>query len=452
MSSTENGAAAANGAEKRKLEEENGDAPEPKKREKLEAGELVFSGATDWKDVGRKANDLAKSENTQWSPVRIAALKDVPIVSVSVGSNSAFCMAITEDGKVYSWGRNENGQLGLGDTKDRHCPQLVSEISGYHIVKIVTGKGHSLFLTDEGQVLSCGLNSSGQCGIGKGKEFKVPKPVTFTGPDIVDVACGAEFSAILDAEGAIWTFGHPEYGCLGNNDDGKFMTKSNKVEFRYEYLPEKVMVFVEKDSKTKEVTHLSVPKIVKIACGPNHTIAIDENCKAYSWGFGGYGRLGHAETADEHVPRQIGYLAQKNRGIRDVSCGAAFSLAQSEIKGMVQMWGIYNTSKEANMYPKPIQDLSGWDVRSIACNTKGWLCAADDAVIGSMPSPCYGELGNGMKKKSSAAPCLIDTLSKFYVLRVGCGYSHSVFILRNKSDQDKANIAALEVLDQSNRD
>ena len=42
----------------------------------------------------------------------------------------------------------------------------------------------------------------------------------------------------------------------------------------------------------------------------------------------------------------------------------------SEIKGMVQMWGIYMPNKEANMYPKPVQDLSGWDVRSIACNSK----------------------------------------------------------------------------------
>ena len=34
------------------------------------------------------------------------------------------------------------------------------------------------------------------------------------------------------------------------------------------------------------------------------------------------------------------------------------------------MWGIYCTNKEANMYPKPISDLSGWNARSIACNTK----------------------------------------------------------------------------------
>jgi Regulator of chromosome condensation (RCC1) repeat len=38
--------------------------------------------------------------------------------------------------------------------------------------------------------------------------------------------------------------------------------------------------------------------------------------QAYSWGFGGYGRLGHAETGDELVPRIIKFLDQKNRGIR----------------------------------------------------------------------------------------------------------------------------------------
>ena len=40
---------------------------------------------------------------------------------------------------------------------------------------------------------------------------------------------------------------------------------------------------------------------------------------------------------------------------------------------MIQMWGIYAPNKEANMYPKPVQDLSGWDVRSIACNSKVML-------------------------------------------------------------------------------
>ena len=70
------------------------------------------------------------------------------------------------------------------------------------------------------------------------------------------------------------------------------------------------------------------------------------------------------------MPRLIKYLDGKNRGLRDIVCGASFNLGLSEIPGMVNMWGIYTPQKEANMYPKPIQDLSGWNVRSIACNTK----------------------------------------------------------------------------------
>ena len=38
---------------------------------------------------------------------------------------------------------------------------------------------------------------------------------------------------ILDEEGGVWSFGHPENGTLGHNDDGKFMAKANKVDFRY---------------------------------------------------------------------------------------------------------------------------------------------------------------------------------------------------------------------------
>jgi hypothetical protein len=42
---------------------------------------------------------------------------------------------------------------------------------------------------------------------------------------------------LLDEEGCVWSFGHPENGTLGHNDDGKFMQKANKVEFRYEWTP-----------------------------------------------------------------------------------------------------------------------------------------------------------------------------------------------------------------------
>jgi hypothetical protein len=48
---------------------------------------------------------------------------------------------------------------------------------------------------------------------------------------------------------------------------------------------------------------------------------------------------------------------------------------------------------------------------------KGWLAAADDSVIGCMPSPCYGELANGTKQKASSAATILHTLEKVHVLR-----------------------------------
>jgi len=437
-----------NGAEKRKAE--NGDSVGPAKRERLEGGTLLFSGATDWKMVGRKSGDLSKSTNTQWRPVRLAALENEKVVAVNKGSSSACCMAINEDGKVFAWGRNETGNLGLGDCEDRFVPTLINDLTGYEIAEVATGKSHTLFLTTDGKVLACGSNAEGQCGQGrKTGNLETPKMIQYEGADIVSVAAGALFSVLLDSDGKVWTFGHPENGTLGHNDDGKFMQKANKVEFRCEYSPKEVTCFIEKDTKAKEVTALPTPKIVKISCGPNHTVAVDSNMKAYSWGFGGYGRLGHSETADELVPRLIKYLDGKNRGVRDVICGAAFNLGISEIKGMVNMWGIYTTSKEANMYPKAVQDLSGWNVRSIACNTKGWVAAADDAVIASMPSPCYGELGTGDKKKSSAAPCIVDTLEGLYVLTLGAGPSHTLYVVRNQGEKDAKALEKVALLDQS---
>ena len=75
--------------------------------------------------------------------------------------------------------------------------------------------------------------------------------------------------------------------------------------------------------------------------------------------------------------------------------------------------------------------------------------AADDSVIACMPSPCTGELGMGEKKKSSASPCIVETLADVHVLRVGAGPAHSLYIVRNTSETDKGQLEKFKLLDQS---
>lgn len=74
----------------------------------------MFSGATDWADVGRKGgNNLPRSPNTVWKPIRLENLKDLDIAAIASGPAACHAFAITADGKVYGWGRNEKGQLGM---------------------------------------------------------------------------------------------------------------------------------------------------------------------------------------------------------------------------------------------------------------------------------------------------------------------------------------------------
>lgn len=87
-------------------------------------------------------------------------------------------------------------------------------------------------------------------------------------------------------------------------------------------------------------------------------MAIDSKKRAYSWGFGGFGRLGHAEQKDEMVPRMMKYFDSASRGVRSVFCGASYSLAITE-HGVLFLFGQNKKTGEANMYPKPVQDLSG---------------------------------------------------------------------------------------------
>jgi alpha-tubulin suppressor-like RCC1 family protein len=56
-------------------------------------------------------------------------------------------------------------------------------------LQVATGKAHSLFLTSEGQVLACGSNSAGQCGVGKGKDtITSPQLISYSGPNIIQVS------------------------------------------------------------------------------------------------------------------------------------------------------------------------------------------------------------------------------------------------------------------------
>ncbi len=67
--------------------------------------------------------------------------------------------------QVYAWGRNEEGQLGLGDTAMRRTPTIVDALWALPVQQLAAGDRHSAALTSNGFLFTCGANDRGQLGL-----------------------------------------------------------------------------------------------------------------------------------------------------------------------------------------------------------------------------------------------------------------------------------------------
>ncbi len=72
---------------------------------------------------------------------------------------------LTGDGKIFVCGNNENGQLGLKDTRSRYSPTLLEECKDRFFTDVACGYYHTLVLTDHGETFAFGRNDKGQLGI-----------------------------------------------------------------------------------------------------------------------------------------------------------------------------------------------------------------------------------------------------------------------------------------------
>ncbi|TKY75226.1 RCC protein [Spatholobus suberectus] len=399
-------------------------------KEEVKGGELLFCGATCWDIIGRRKGAV---DGNLVSPSRLRPLVGVDIRYVASGCVSCHCVALDVEGRCYTWGRNEKGQLGHGDTIQRDRPTVVSELSKYKVVKAGAGRSHTVVVTEDGNSLAFGWNKHGQLGSGSVRNEIESSPVRCLVSEVKHTACGGDFTVWLSSiEGAsILTAGLPQYGQLGHGTDNEYNSKDSSVRLVYEPQP-----------RPRAIAALAGETIVKVACGTNHTVIIVDYlvCR---WGFGGYGRLGHREQKDEWVPRRVDVFQNRNVLPPDavISAGSVNSSCTAG-GGQLYMWGKLKNTGDDWMYPKPLMDLSGWNIRCMDSGNMHHFVGADSSCI-SWGHAQNGELGYGPTgQKSSAVPKKVDILEGVHVISVACGMGHSMVIV------DRANVAdRLEQLD-----
>ncbi|MBX3095204.1 MAG: putative Ig domain-containing protein [Cryobacterium sp.] len=255
------------------------------------------------------------------SPIALPALAAGDrVIQVSVGSEHA--LALTEQGTVLAWGRNESGQLGLGDTATRGTPTIVptSAFPGLSTARIVaisaSGADHSLALSSSGQVFAWGWNGFGQ--VGDNSVSDRWSPVRVINNSATSVSAGNGYSFAVTSAG-VYSWGINLYGQLGNGTTSARLVPSSTAAFP---------------------GLASGEQIVEVAAGGDHVLARGSHGTVYSWGDDGYGQLGLGAGDDSRTAPAIVTVPGLASGdtVESVDAGEGYSLARTAA-GSLYTWG-----------------------------------------------------------------------------------------------------------------
>ncbi|ELU07510.1 hypothetical protein CAPTEDRAFT_122289, partial [Capitella teleta] len=226
-------------------------------------------------------------------PTRIKSLKAEKVHQVACGRSHT--LLATESGKIYSFGCNNDRQLGLGLDDEKVCsPTVIKGLESHAVKMLSAGMYHSCVLTDKGSVYLWGGGEEGQLGFGEDvTKHETPERLDVD-DEVVCIACGYYHTALVTAGGKLLTFGETDEGKLGRGSD----TGDN-------CLP-KVVDGIE-------------GHVVSVACGGAHTVAIT-GWLVYTFGNGSSGQLGHGNMLlQADTPHKI--VWQKPTKVRSASCG-----------------------------------------------------------------------------------------------------------------------------------
>lgn len=163
-----------------------------------------------------------------YTPVRPKLEEDVKVKQVALGNQHT--VALSEDGQVYTWGRNYGGALGNGTTTDSKTPVKIEIGDGKKVAEVYADNNCSAALTVDGDLYMWGENFSGQLGDGSTTNKNMPTKVEISSGKKVKefLLCGSSSMALL-SDGTVWAWGSSGSGYyrrLGTGESGNLLWPS----------------------------------------------------------------------------------------------------------------------------------------------------------------------------------------------------------------------------------
>ncbi|KAL8237873.1 hypothetical protein R6Q59_018954 [Mikania micrantha] len=223
-------------------------------------------------------------ETTQcvaFTPIKFPNFAHVTYVSAS-HNHAAF---VTQSGEVFTCGDNSSFSCGHSDTnRPIFKPRLVESLKDVSCQQVATGVSFTMFLTNNGQVYTCGTSGHGQLGHGDTLDRPTPKLVeslVAVGP-VVQIAAGPSYALAVTSDGTVYSFGSGTNFCLGHGEQHNELNPRPMQWFR------------------RKGIH-----VVCVSAGDEHVVALDSNGYVYTWGKGYCGALGHGDEIDKTTPELL---------------------------------------------------------------------------------------------------------------------------------------------------
>lgn len=350
---------------------------------------LLFhnSASAQWLEVaaGRQHSVAIKIDGTLWTwgrnnygqlgngtniesntPIQIGTAGNW--VAVAAGYNH--CLALDANGILWAWGRNGNGQLGNGSSTSSNVPVLVT---GSSIWNKITAKGYA----------SAGIKSDGtlwewgDAPIEGGGSYTQKEPALIDlSENWISVSLGWEHGLAIKSDGSLWAWGW--------NGEGQFGNGVLSIGATWP-------VLIDNQNNWTEVV-----------AGQYHSIGIKSNGTMWVWGDNYYGQLGIGSTVDVPTPTQIGTANNWTK----IAAGYNHSFAINNT-GVLSAWGmgtagILGTGNVSSAHAPQqvgmnISKVSAGEEHSVLINQSGALCGTG--------GNSYGELGNGLNSNLLSFTC-----------------------------------------------
>jgi len=271
-------------------------------------GEVYGCGVNDLGQLGLGDSIIQTSSPTLLDP---SYFNSSTIYAIACGANCT--MFITNDGKVYGCGINTSGQLGLGHTTSPILTPTLLDTSPFNtltISAIACGANHTIFLTNDGKVYGCGSNTSGQLGLGNTTTQPISTPTLldttpFNTLTISAIACGQNHTIFLTNDGKVYSCGSNTSGQLGLGHTTSPISTPTLID----------------------TSPFNTLTISAIACGQNHTMFLTNDGKVYGCGNNANGRIGLGNTT---LPISTPTLLDTNPfntlNISIIDCGIAHTM------------------------------------------------------------------------------------------------------------------------------